>query len=236
MSENLPSFRSSLTDHVEKLLKASLLDGRLSPGARLVTREVASQMGVSLTPVREALLRLVACNAVEIAPPRSFKVPVLSVARYVEIADIRCVLEGLAAERGCALIDEASIAALHALNDRLQAAKRDGETQVALATSRAFRFAFYAVAGMPSLFEMIERLWLRIGPTLNYLYPQKPVAPHTHSYDYLLDALGRRDGVGARAAIERAISAGTAIVIDNLAASETERIPPTFAPLSETVW
>ena len=240
MSENLPCFRSSLTDHVEKLLKASLLDGRLSPGTRLVTREVASQLGVSLTPVREALLRLVACNAVEIAPPRSFKVPVLSVARYVEIADIRCVLEGLAAERTCLLIDEAGIAALHALNGRLQAAKRDGETQVALATSRAFRFALYGGAGMPSLFEMIERLWLRIGPTLNYLYPQKPMAPHTHSYDYLLDALERHDGVGARAAIEHAISAGTAIVIDNLAAAGTkgagEPLSPAFSPLSEAAW
>lgn len=219
MDEEMPSPpRPSLTDYVEGILKTALLDGQLRPGAKLATREVAARLGTSPTPVREALLRLLTCSALEVAPPRAFKVPVLTAGQYVEIADIRGVLECLAAERACAELDARGIADLHALNEQFQAAKREGRTADALAASRAFRFTLYRGARMPSLFEMIERLWLRIGPTLNYLYPQQPADPHEHSYERLLAALERRDGVGARAAIEQSIAAGTAIVVDNMTA------------------
>jgi GntR family colanic acid and biofilm gene transcriptional regulator len=70
---------------------------------------------------------------------------------------------------------------------------------------------------MPTLLDMIERLWLQIGPTLNYLYPQeRPAAQGQHNYDRLLAALERRDGTAVRAAIDRAIDEGNEILLANM--------------------
>lgn len=208
--------KGGLAGFAERSLKQALLDGRLRPGERLVTREIAARLGTSPTPVREALLKLVAAGALEAAPSQSFQVPVLDAARYLELADIRRQLEGMAAERATQRIEPAAIDALCAINDRFQAAKLAGDVPAALAHNRAFRFGLYEQARMPALLEMIERLWLQIGPTLNYLYPQRPPAPHQHNYDRLLAALARRDPVGVRAAIDQAIDDGNTILLANI--------------------
>jgi GntR family colanic acid and biofilm gene transcriptional regulator len=212
-----PAPKGGLTGFVERSLHRALLEGHLRPGERLVTRELAEQLGTSLTPVREALLKLVAAGALEIGAAQSFRVPLVTVARYLEISDIRRAVEGLAAERATARIEPPQIEGLRVIKDRFLAAKGQYDVAEALAQNYAFRFGLYEIAAMPALLDVIERLWLQIGPTLNYLYPQ-PVAVSAgqHNYDRLLAALERRDGTGVRAAIDRAIDEGNDIVLTNL--------------------
>lgn len=62
----------SLTLQVENDLKHQLSIGALKPGARLITKNLAEQLGMSITPVREALLRLVSVNALSVAPAQAF--------------------------------------------------------------------------------------------------------------------------------------------------------------------
>jgi len=215
-----PAPKGGLVGFVERSLKQALVEGRLRPGERLVTRDLAARLGTSPTPVREALLRLVAGGIVMAAPSQSFQVPVLDAARYLELADIRRALEGLAAERAVARIQDDNIVALGGINQQFQAAKQARDVPAALAHNRAFRFGLYEIAGMPALLEMIERLWLQIGPTLNYLYPQTPPASTgKHNYDRILTALKRRDSTAVRAAIDRAIDEGNAILIANMGKS-----------------
>jgi GntR family colanic acid and biofilm gene transcriptional regulator len=223
--------KGGLAGFAERSLKQALLDGRLRPGERLVTRELAARLGTSPTPVREALLRLVAGGALEVAPSQAFQVPVLHAARYLELADIRRLLEGMAAERATLRIEPAEIAALAAINERFQAAKQAGDVPAALAHNRAFRFGLYELARMPALLDMIERLWLQIGPTLNYLYPQcPPAAPHQHNYDRLLAALARHDQGAVRAAIDRAIDDGNMILLANIGGAGNREIAALALP------
>jgi len=91
--------RLSLTVQVESRLKSALILGMLKPGARLVTKEIAQQLGTSITPVREALLRLVASGALDVTPAQAFLVPAISVCRYQEITTLRKTLEGIAVEK-----------------------------------------------------------------------------------------------------------------------------------------
>ncbi|WP_264816305.1 GntR family transcriptional regulator, partial [Gluconobacter kondonii] len=63
---------------------------------RLVTRELAELLGTSVTPVREALLRLVAIGVLEASPAQSFTVPLLESRQYLELAEIRRAIEPLA--------------------------------------------------------------------------------------------------------------------------------------------
>ena len=190
--------------------------GVLRPGERLVTRDLAVQLGASSTPVREALLKLVAMGALEVAPAQAFTVPVVSRRRYMEICDIRKAVEGLASERAAERIEETQLTALAAVARDFQAAKAVGDVRAALELNKAFRFGVYAHAAMPTLLEIIGSLWLRLGPCFNYLYPQPRLG--RHSYDDLIEALRARDGAAARSAIERAIEQGAAILLDHLPA------------------
>lgn len=209
--------KGGLAGFAERALKHAIQEGRLRPGERLVTRQLAERLGTSPTPVREALLKLAASGVIEAASSQSFRVPVLDADRYMELSDIRRVLEGLAAERAAARITSAEIATLRAVNARFQAAKKASDVALALTHNRAFRFGLYEAARMPALLEMIERLWLQIGPTLNFLYPQRPQGGFgQHNYDLILQALARKDVEKVRLAIDRAIADGNSIVLSNM--------------------
>lgn len=209
--------KGGLAGFAERALKQAIQEGRLRPGERLVTRHLAASLGTSPTPVREALLKLVAGGVLEGTSSQSFRVPVLDSARYIELSDIRRALEGLAAERATCRIGPSEIEGLRAINARFQAAKHAGDISAVLVHNRAFRFGLYEAAHMPALLDMIERLWLQIGPTLNFLYPQSPGAYFgKHNYDVILEALDRRDREEVRAAINRAIDDGNSLLLRNM--------------------
>jgi GntR family colanic acid and biofilm gene transcriptional regulator len=213
----IPAPKGGLAGYAERALKQALLEGKLRPGERLITRDLAERLGTSPTPVREALLKLVAAGILEVARSQSFQVPTVSIERYREIADIRREIETLAAARATTRITNGEIAELGAINVRFQAAKRSGDVAAALAENRAFRFGLYEAARMPILLDMIERLWLQIGPTLNFLYPQSnPDSGDQHTYGSILRGLESRDEAAVRAGIERAITSGTEILVANL--------------------
>lgn len=93
--------RLSLTMQVEVSLKNALIVGALKPGARLITKEIADKLGTSITPVREALLRLVSAGALHATPAQAFMVPEMTLERYTEINAIRKQLEAMAVGAAC---------------------------------------------------------------------------------------------------------------------------------------
>jgi DNA-binding GntR family transcriptional regulator len=82
-------------------LRMALRRGALQPGQRLTTREVATMLGVSLTPAREVLNRLTAERVLEQTPERVAMVPILTRARHQELCAVRLNLEGMAAKAAC---------------------------------------------------------------------------------------------------------------------------------------
>ncbi|GGD21788.1 FCD domain-containing protein [Aureimonas glaciei] len=216
--------RRSLVSQVEGELRSALIEGRLKPGARLVTRDIAESLGTSITPVREALVRLVASGALTAEPAQSFRVPVLAHADYAEIAEIRKAVEGLAAGNAAQRIGPADIRRLEALLADYLAARSGEEPAEALQANKAFRFGLYKLADMPNLMDVIETLWLKTGPGFNYLFPQQRNDFNGHrNYEDLLSAMRQRDAAAARAAIEHAIDDGTRVVLRAL--EERDRSP-----------
>ncbi|PWC12512.1 FCD domain-containing protein [Brenneria corticis] len=208
--------RLSLTMQVEAKLKAALIVGVLKPGARLVTKEIAAQLGTSVTPVREALLRLAAAGALDATPAQAFLVPNIPLGKYQEITLIRKKLEGLAVSQAAGALDAEKLARLQTLNAQFMAAKRQQNVEHALQANREFRFALYEYAGMPTLTSLIEQLWVQIGPCFNYLYPQSAeMAQGQHNYDELLLALAAGDGERAVTSIHKAIDDGAALLAEH---------------------
>ncbi|WP_312686464.1 GntR family transcriptional regulator [Kosakonia sp.] len=204
--------RTSLTMQVEASLKNALIIGALKPGARLITKEIADQLGTSITPVREALLRLVSAGALHATPAQAFLVPEVSLERYNEINQIRKNLEGMAARAASQNMTKDKIRELRILAESFHEALKSGHTEQTLQANRAFRFSIYQQAGMPTLTALIEQLWVRIGPCFNYLYPTSEDLTRGHDYSDLLAALEEGDGFASERALWRAIDEGATII------------------------
>ncbi|WID98776.1 GntR family transcriptional regulator [Bosea vestrisii] len=203
----------TLGERVTGELRALLIAGRLAPGEKLSLRRVAEALGVSMMPVREAVSRLAADKALEVLPGRAVRVPVLTLAQFRELTRIRLVVEGFAAEEATKVITDAQIAVVARHEAAFLAAARADppDPAAAVGANRDLHFALYEAAGMPSLIEMIGRLWLKAGPVLNLDMRHEPkrldggsaVVAHAQ----LLEALRRRDPVAARQALVEDISA-----------------------------
>lgn len=203
----------TLGERVTGELRALLIAGRLAPGEKLSLRRVAEALGVSMMPVREAVSRLAADKALEVLPGRAVRVPVLTLAQFRELTRIRLVVEGFAAEEAAKVISADQIAAVAGHEAAFAAAAKADppDPAAAVAANRDLHFALYEAAGMPSLVEMISRLWLKAGPVLNLDMRHEPrrldggsaVVAHAR----LLEALRRHDPAAARQALVEDISA-----------------------------
>ena len=111
----------TLAEAAYERVAASLMEGGYVPGDSLATRTLAGQLGVSLTPAREAVLRLVSEGALELRNPRTIVVPTLSAQQFREIYCIRHALEPMAAK----------IAAHHLTDEDAKALFPNGEATYA---------------------------------------------------------------------------------------------------------
>ncbi|MBS0449269.1 MAG: GntR family transcriptional regulator [Proteobacteria bacterium] len=185
----------TLADQAYARLHQALITGLLAPEQVLTVRGVAASFGVSLTPVREAIQRLVAARALTIENGRTIRVPRLDLETYREILKIRIELEYLAAKAAAARIPNEEIDALEKIVETHRAAIEAGDAHATLAANTEFHLRMYRASGCTILYGIIESLWLRVGPTLNLLFPQYCGSLVGHEYHMAaIEALRRRDG------------------------------------------
>jgi len=192
-------------------IKELLLTGQAQPGESLSLRSLAEAMGVSMMPVREAVYQLVADQALEVAPNRSVCVPVMTAEQFEEITRIRLHVEGYAVEQATRHVTPALLRSLRDLNEALSLRMGEGGESLgqAILLNKSLHFQLYEAARMPMLLKIIEILWLRIGPVLNYdlrvgserTRDRIAVGHHAH----MIDALEAGDAAGAREALWRDI-------------------------------
>lgn len=191
----------TLGDLVYRNIADALIKGMLRPDARLKIRELAQSMGTSVTPVREAILRLIQDGALVMKSPRDIRVPILTEDRYMEIRRIRLELEGLAAELAAERATEADLARLDQLVAANERAMADRDSTRATEINQTFHFALAEIAGMSLLGAILRGLWMQTGPVIAAAYEGGGRTMIVHHYE-ILDALRRRDGPAARKAIQ----------------------------------
>lgn len=168
-----PTGRSeTLGDHVYQELRRAVMMGRFKPNQKIKIRTLAAGLGTSLTPVREALRRLVAEGAFVGEANRSVRMPPLTVERVRELQDIRILVEGHAARRAAERVDAATILRLRELHLEILVARDNRDVQLDIAKLREFHLTLYAASAMPGLLAIIESLFLQTGPWLNLLFPE----------------------------------------------------------------
>ncbi len=195
--------RGNLNEKAYAVLRNALMSGRFQPGQKLLLRPLARELGISITPVREALLKLVSEQALTTDSSRSITVPVVSLQRFLEIRDLRIELEGRAVEAAVRRATVPDLTCLAALQSRLIEHRRHGRFLEALGINETFHFTVYRLARMPVLYRIIEGLWIQIGPVLTRLYNQVDAGSVEleHPHDVLIRAMRGRDVPAARLAL-----------------------------------
>jgi DNA-binding GntR family transcriptional regulator len=212
-----PIDHANLGDAVYATLCDSLIKGRFKPDDRLKIRDIAHQLHTSVTPVRDAILRLIQDEALVPRSPRDIRVPILDAATYIEIRDIRANLEGLAGEKAASLASPEDIAAVEEILRHNEAAIAARDFTRATELNQIFHFKVAAIAGMPVLQGILRRLWLQMGPVIAEIYETGGRGMIEHHYR-LLDALRERDAAAAGAAMRDDILLGGRVILDRVEA------------------
>ena len=140
---------TTLAEAAYESVAASLMEGGYVPGDRLAARTLAAQLGVSLTPAREAVLRLVSEGALELRNPRTIVVPTLSPQQFKEIYCIRHALEPTAGRIAATQLTGEDVKVLEQLLGRMTGHYARGDYRQAFRSNREFLFRIYAAAQMP---------------------------------------------------------------------------------------
>lgn len=224
MTSELPTLPfKSLREMVADALRRAILDGTIKPGQKILEGEVATHMGISRSPVREALRQLEREGIVHNVPNKGTIVRELSEGDVAHLYGIRAVLEGLAAAWSCKHITPAEIASLRVLcremwavlpitsdESRLKFLHKDvqfHEVVVSAARSRSLTEALVNI-------QMQIRMAMAVSTVLIH-----PVQGTAAEHDNLVDILERRDPLEAERAFrvhietsgERLLKAGLTV-------------------------
>ncbi|MFD2678908.1 GntR family transcriptional regulator [Camelimonas lactis] len=204
----------SLALQAYRHFRRQLMAGRYKPGQKIKLKEVSEELGISATPIREALGRLVSEHALFQIDRRSVRVPIMDADRYRHISDVRILLEGEAAARAAQLATGSEIAALEEIHEALCVAHDQGKMEDLMAVNERFHDALCNLAAMPVLHHMVENLWLQCGPTMNAFLDYPPRAPRQrHAHLMIIDALRKRDSEAARKALALDIRASVERIV-----------------------
>lgn len=195
------SARRTSTENVYDILRRKVIDSELTPGSQLLEQELAIMLGVSRTPVREALVRLQNEGLVEVIPRHGVRILPMSISDMKEIYEILISLEPMAAElialRGAT---EGELAELRACCDRMvETLDRDDIEQWAQA-DEDFHLNIIRMSGNKRLADVVLNCWDQVHRARYFTLrlrshpqPRKSIEEHLD----IIEAIRQRDGARA---------------------------------------
>ncbi|MGY2066488.1 GntR family transcriptional regulator [Blastococcus sp. SYSU DS0619] len=191
--------RDLLRDDVYRRLRDAIVDGTFEPGEQLKDLDLAAWLGVSRTPVREALLRLAQNGLVVARPGRSTAVTPLDARQIRDARDVVAAMHEVAVREAVDGLTEADLAAMRDANLRFAAALGAGDVDAALRADDELHGVLVTIAGNRAVATVLEQFTptLRRAERLRFgsLRGQASVARH----DQLIRLCAAGDGDGAAA-------------------------------------
>ena len=149
--------RRLLRDDVYHRLRDAIVDGTLAPGEQLRDAELATWLGVSRTPIREALLRLAEAGLVSALPGRSTTVSSLDAREIQEARDVVAAMHQLAVREAVGNLTDAHLDAMREANARFRAAIEEGDVEAALRADDDLHDVPVAVASNRALSTVLDQ-------------------------------------------------------------------------------
>jgi DNA-binding GntR family transcriptional regulator len=182
--------QESVVDHLRDLI----LSRELKPGERLVQSELAAQLGVSRTPIREALHQLASEGLVTLSRYKGASVAEFSPVELEEIYHVRIALEGYAARLAAKNITDEELQQLRELLPQMKEAYEQGERSRLLEVNRQFYLCLYAATRQQRLYELVvNHLHLSRQYRRIYFYLENLAANTVAEHEALLKVLEQRD-------------------------------------------
>lgn len=193
MNEYLP-----LRDVVFHTLRNAILKGELQPGERLMEIQLAQKLGVSRTPVREALRKLELEGLVLMMPRKGAVVADITIQDLEDVLEVRTALEELAVQKACDTITEEQLKELKRAANEF---KRCAESENILACAEAdvqFHEVIYGAANNKRLQQMLTNLREQMYRyRMEYLKDKRMYSTLIEEHDMIRKAIKRRDRVKA---------------------------------------
>jgi DNA-binding GntR family transcriptional regulator len=185
-----------LREQVRRALEAALVAGELQPGSLYSAPALGERLGVSATPVREAMLELSKDGLVVTEPSRGYRVVKVSEKDLAHISEIRLLLEGPSTVMVAKIITPGSLDRLAELADEIVAAASDGDLIGYLDFDRRFHVQLISELGNSRLTEVVERLSRQAGLCgLDQLVDSGRLLESALEHHALIDAMRVRDHV-----------------------------------------
>ena len=204
----IDTLAGSANEIVYRRLRSLIMHGSILPGTAMTLRGLGSEFGVSMTPIREAIRRLVAEGALSLSISGRISTPELSNDRIEELASLRALLEPDLAVRALPRAHPTLIDRLEATNSLIARAIREEDSVSYIRCNLEFHRSLYLRAQAPATLAILETVWLQLGPTMRSLYGKlKRTGAPQHHYS-ILSSLKAGDEPRLRLAVRADVTQG----------------------------
>jgi DNA-binding GntR family transcriptional regulator len=216
---SVPDFaaRPQLSDDVARLIRARIFDGTYAAGAYIRLELLAAELGISVTPVREALFALRAEGLIDQQPRRGFRVLPVTGRDVTDVANVQAHVGGELAARAAVRITDEQVHELAEIQASLEQAYAGVDHERTVRLNHEFHRAINVAAGSPKLAQMMSQI-TRYAPEAVFPaidgWPKQSMKDHRR----ILSALSVHDENRARVAMSDHLAAGAVPLIDHLVA------------------
>ena len=158
---NLDEYKP-LRDVVFENLRGAIVEGKLKPGQRLMEVQLAEQLGVSRTPVREAIRKLELEGLVVMIPRKGAYVANMSLKDVIDVLEIRASLEGLAASLAAERITDEDIKKLESIVEEFNDSINESDVEALLRKDVEFHECIFKSTNNKKLHQLINSLWEQV--------------------------------------------------------------------------
>ncbi|MEO0357694.1 MAG: GntR family transcriptional regulator [Pseudomonadota bacterium] len=195
-------------DIVYRTLRREIMFGERTPGEVMTIRGIADLHQVSMTPVREALRRLVAEGALVMSVSGRVSTPELTNDRIEELAALRALIEVELASRALPRAHLALVERLQTINNSISSAVAKADAVAYIRSNLEFHRTLYLRAQAPAMLATVETVWLQLGPTMRALYGKMRQSDPPRNHRLILSALRAGDEPGLRIAVRADVTHG----------------------------
>lgn len=197
---------------VYQRLRSQILFGEMAPGQAVTIQGLAESLAAGMTPVREAIRRLISDGALVFQGNRRVSVPLLTAADAEQLIYVRKSIESELARRATSRMRPADLVRLDGIDRAVDAAISAGDVAGYLQRNYEFHAAIYAVADASIMADLADRLWLRFGPSLRVVCGRFGTQNLPDRHKDMLAALGRGDAEAAAKAMRQDVEQGMQMV------------------------
>ena len=200
-------------ERVYRTLRARVMHGLIAPGAALTLRGIGAEFGVSMTPAREAVRRLVAEGALKLSASGRVSTPELTAERIEELAALRALLEPELASRALPRAHTALIDRMQAINGVIEEMIVKADASGYVRSNQEFHRTLYLRAQAPAMLALVETVWLQSGPTMRMLYERLQRRQASENHRRIMAALRAGDNPGLRLAVRMDVTQGLRMLV-----------------------